>query len=240
MTGWKQSAVGLGLVLIVAASANVACVAARDEGRSRMAAEGHARSRASDSRPYFVTASCRQSRAVQDACAVAIRYLRALDLDRFEAACSLLAPGTLRQAGGIERCVTTVSSARGTRIRYGIHGAVETVLGTSIYFRTRGIRRTGPGIDQTMIVRPTFGGPRIWIVTANSYDYRDRRPGQAEDQEPDRRRRSDHHDPAERPHRLAQPSRARSRRRQVGDVHAIRRRRPELHRAGVQRGFGVR
>jgi hypothetical protein len=101
---------------------------------------------------------------VREACGAAIRYLRALDLDRFEVACGLLAPGTLQRAGGIKRCIARFGSARGTRIRYGIHGAVEWVLGTSIYFRTRAVDTIGPGIDQTMIVRSVHREPRIWMV----------------------------------------------------------------------------
>jgi hypothetical protein len=46
--------------------------------------------------------------------------------------------------------------------------------------------------------------------------------------------------PARRPHRLAQPSRTRACCHQVGDVHALRRRRSELYAAGVLRGIGVR
>jgi hypothetical protein len=116
------------------------------------------------SRPYVVAASCRQSPAVHQACAVAIRYLRALDLDRFETACALLAQETLKNAGGMRGCAATLESARGTRIRYGILDAVKTVLGTSIRFRTRALDGSGPGIDQTMIVRPEGGRQRIWLV----------------------------------------------------------------------------
>jgi hypothetical protein len=116
------------------------------------------------SRPYLVSRSCQQSPAVQEACRVAIRYLRALDLDRFEDACALLAKDTLENAGGRAGCIATMSKARGIRIRYGIHQAVETVLGTSIRFRTRAIHGSGSGIDQTMIVRQEGGKQRIWAV----------------------------------------------------------------------------
>lgn len=170
MSGWRQSAAVLGLVLIAAASANAVYFAPRSEGRSETGAERAAVSRVPGSRPYFVSASCKQSNAVREACRAAIRYLRALDLDRFEFACGALAPGTVQQAGGIKKCVTRFGSARGIRIRYGIHGAVETVLGTSIYFRTRAIDRTGPGIAQEMIVRTVHGEPRVWMVMIQPAD----------------------------------------------------------------------
>ena len=116
------------------------------------------------SRPYLVAPSCEKTLVRREACRVAVRYLRYLDLDRFEPVCRLLAPDTLENAGGIEGCVSSLRRARGIRIRYGIHGALETSVGTSVRFRTRSIDGTGPGIEQTMVVRSEHGGPRIWLV----------------------------------------------------------------------------
>ena len=114
--------------------------------------------------PYLIAPSCEKTLVRREACRVAVRYLRSLDLDRFEPACRLLAPDTLENAGGMEGCLSSLRRARGIRIRYGIHGAVETSLGTSIRFRTRSIDGTGPGTEQTMVVRSEHGRPRIWLV----------------------------------------------------------------------------
>jgi hypothetical protein len=166
---WKPYLAGLVLVLVAAADANAAYFAARDEGRSEPAVTRTTVSRRSVSRPYLVARSCGRSRTVREACRVAIRYLRALDLDRFQDACALLARETLENAGGRAGCIATMSKAKGIRIRYGIDQAVETIVGTSIRFRTRAIDGSGPGIEQAMIVRPERGRQRIWAVMADPY-----------------------------------------------------------------------
>jgi hypothetical protein len=119
------------------------------------------------SQPYVVAGTCARNATVREACRVAIRYLRALDLDRPRTACAQLAQDTLDNAGGMRGCVATLETTRGTRIRYVIHAAVTTVAGTSVRFRTRAIDGTGPGIDQVMVLHPEEGRQRIVIVMAD-------------------------------------------------------------------------
>lgn len=105
------------------------------------------------SKPDFVSSACTSGPNVE-ACAVALRYLAALDLDRAEVACGLLAPSTLEQAGGIDGCTETLLAARGTRIRYAIVGARRSTFGRSVVrFTTQA--RPGSPLPQLMIVDAT-------------------------------------------------------------------------------------
>lgn len=103
------------------------------------------------SRPDYVAPACR---AVDNAkaCGVALRYLAALDLDRFDEVCALLEPETLEGAGGLARCKRTLRSARGLRIRYSLTKVVASALGHTVFFSTRR-GRSGP-LPQGMIVTP--------------------------------------------------------------------------------------
>jgi hypothetical protein len=103
------------------------------------------------SRPAYVTPACRAP-GNAPACAVALRYLAALDLDRAREACGLLEPSTLEAAGGMRGCVKILSSAHGIRIRYGIHGVGPSPLGRTIRFWTKG--RSDTPVRQQMLVSP--------------------------------------------------------------------------------------
>ena len=154
-TTWTFAAAALVLMVVIGAVA-----ASQTAGASSAARIGSGVA----SRPYLVAPSCERTLVTREACRVAVRYLRSLDLDRFEPACRLLAHDTLENAGGIEGCVSSLRRARGIRIRYGIHEAAETPLGASVRFRTKSIDGTGSGTKQTMVVRLEQGEPRIWLV----------------------------------------------------------------------------
>src|SRR5206468_8381603 len=98
------------------------------------------------SRPYLVARACHRDRHAEEACHVALHYLRAIDVDRFHEACSQLARDTLDVAGGIDGCARTMSKARGNRIRYGIHEVHSSVLGYTIFFRTQSFDRPLPAL----------------------------------------------------------------------------------------------
>jgi hypothetical protein len=112
-------------------------------------------SRSVDSKPVsradYVSPGCRAP-ANAPACAVALRYLAALDLDRAREACGLLEHSTLEAAGGMRGCVKILASARGIRIRYGIRSVLPSPLGRTIRFWTRG--RSDTPVRQQMLVSP--------------------------------------------------------------------------------------
>src|SRR5262245_23215312 len=132
MTRRKLDVAGMGLALVALTGAVAVAPTARGDARSEIAHAASASEapvpQAPDSRPHFVTRGCGQNATVRAACHIAIRYLRALDGDRFPAACALLARDTLDNAGGMNGCITTLARARGARIRYAIHAVVETAL----------------------------------------------------------------------------------------------------------------
>jgi hypothetical protein len=103
------------------------------------------------SRPDFVASACR-AYSNTNACGVALRYLAALDLDRFDEACALLEPETLEAAGGMAGCEKTLAPARGIRIRYSLTAVRRSPLGRTVFFSTRADR--GSTIRQAMIVTP--------------------------------------------------------------------------------------
>src|SRR2546426_11581674 len=80
------------------------------------------------SRPIFVSASCHAPPNAA-ACAVALRYLAALDLDRGREACGLLDDPTLQAAGGTDGCSRTLAQARGIRIQYRVAAVNRSPLG---------------------------------------------------------------------------------------------------------------
>jgi hypothetical protein len=110
---------------------------------------GHAFAADPISKPDHVAPGCR-ARANSSACTIALRYLAALDLDRAREACSLLEPETLEAAGGMARCVKTLSAARGIRIRYSILDVHYSPFGRTVVFSTRAGSRAP--IRQAMIV----------------------------------------------------------------------------------------
>jgi hypothetical protein len=103
------------------------------------------------SRPDFVAASCRTP-ANARACAVALRYLAALDLDRAPQACALLEQSTLANAGGMNRCEKTLLQARGIRIHYSIAAILRSPFGKTIRFTTRA--KGDAPLRQQMLVSP--------------------------------------------------------------------------------------
>lgn len=103
------------------------------------------------SAPSYVSPSCRLT-ANAKACAIALRYLAALDLDRAGDACRLLAPGTLQAAGGLNACKKTLLRARGIRIHYRISAVAQSPLGTTVRFSTRANGRQW--LRQQMLVSP--------------------------------------------------------------------------------------
>lgn len=103
------------------------------------------------SRAAFVSPRCNEA-GNKKACAVALRYLAALDLDRAEQACELLEQPTLKAAGGLAECAKTLLLARGIRIRYSIDDVRQTPLGKTIRFSTQGTS-TAP-FNQEMLVSP--------------------------------------------------------------------------------------
>jgi hypothetical protein len=111
----------LGLVTVAAAAATIWAGGPFD-GRPR-------------SRPDFVAAACSSDENAR-ACSTALRYLAALDLDRADEACTLLAPSTLGAAGGMPGCAETLRGARGIRIHYSISAARPSLLGTTVRFST--------------------------------------------------------------------------------------------------------
>jgi hypothetical protein len=121
------------------------------------------------SRPDFVAPECYRDAGTESACRVALRYLRALDLDRFEEACAQLARDTLDQAGGAAGCVHRLNRSRGKRIRYEIDEARRWVLGITIHFRTQAADRKTPEIQQVMVLAPEAGDLRIVTVQADPY-----------------------------------------------------------------------
>jgi hypothetical protein len=104
-----------------------------------------------NSRPDFVSQRCREA-ANANACAIALRYLAALDLDRAEQACALLERSTLEAAGGVLGCTRTLSQARGTRIRYSVSDILHSPLGRVIRFSTRA--NSNAPVPQQMLVTP--------------------------------------------------------------------------------------
>jgi hypothetical protein len=121
------------------------------------------------SRPYLVAHACHRDRRAEEACQVALHYLRALDVDRFREACSQLARDTLDVAGGMDGCLRTMSEARGNRIRYGIHEVHSSVLGYTVFFRTQAFDRSLPALQQVMILSAERGRPRIVTVQPDPY-----------------------------------------------------------------------
>jgi hypothetical protein len=121
------------------------------------------------SRPYLVARACHRDRHTEEACHVALHYLRAIDVDRFPEACSQLARDTLDVAGGMEGCLRTMSKARGNRIRYGIHEVDSSVVGYTIFFRTQAYDRSLPALQQVMILSAGGGRPRIVTVQPDPY-----------------------------------------------------------------------
>jgi hypothetical protein len=121
------------------------------------------------SRPYLVARACHRDRHAEEACHVALHYLRALDVDRFREACSQLARGTLDMAGGMVGCLRTMSKARGNRIRYGIHEVHSSVIGYTIFFRTQAYDRSLPALQQVMILSAERGRLRIVTVQPDPY-----------------------------------------------------------------------
>jgi hypothetical protein len=103
------------------------------------------------SRPDYVVPACR-AYVNAKACGVALRYLAALDLDRFDEVCRLLEPETLEAAGGLAGCKATLAPASGLRIRYSLTKVVASPFGRTVSFLTR-MGRGGP-IRQEMIVTP--------------------------------------------------------------------------------------
>ena len=103
------------------------------------------------SAPDYVSPRC-VLRANTTACAVALRYLGALDLDQVDKACAMLDRGTLDAAGGIAGCTATLSTARGIRIRYSLLAVLMSPLGRTIRFWTAA-RGRAP-INQQMLVSP--------------------------------------------------------------------------------------
>src|SRR5262249_14599881 len=86
-------------------------------------------------------------------CAVALRYLAAVDLDRAAKACSLLDGPTLAAAGGMLACERLLLQARGVRIRYSITDASPSSLGTTIRFVTHS--RGGVPLRQRLLASPS-------------------------------------------------------------------------------------
>jgi hypothetical protein len=103
------------------------------------------------SKADFVSASCRAP-ANAPACAVALRYLAALDLDRARDACALLDRPTLEAAGGMTGCTKMLSQARGVRIHYSIAAVLPSPLGRTIRFSTRA--GDDAPLRQQMLVSP--------------------------------------------------------------------------------------
>jgi hypothetical protein len=101
--------------------------------------------------PDYVSPSCRL-RANAMACAVALRYLAALDLDEAREACVTLDRGTLDAAGGIAGCMETLGAARGIRIGYSLLAVLMSPLGRTIRFWTAARGRAR--IYQQMLVSP--------------------------------------------------------------------------------------
>jgi hypothetical protein len=99
----------------------------------------------------FVPASCRTALYARS-CGVALQYFAALDLDRTDAACRLLDPGTLEAAGGLVACKRLLLQARGIRIHYRTSTVAESPLGTTIRFSTRADGRQW--LRQQMLVSP--------------------------------------------------------------------------------------
>jgi hypothetical protein len=121
------------------------------------------------SRPYLVARACHRDPRAEEACHVALHYLRAIDVDRFREACSQLARDTLDVAGGMDGCVGRMSRARGNRIRYGIHEVHHSVLGYTIFFRTQAFDRSLPALQQVMILSADRGRLRILTVQPDPY-----------------------------------------------------------------------
>jgi hypothetical protein len=128
-----------------------------------------ASSEAAFSRPYLVTRACHRDRRAEEACRVALHYLRAIDVDHFREACSQLARDTLDVAGGMDGCVRKMSKARGNRIRYGIHEVHASVLGYTIFFRTQALDRSLPALQQVMLLARERGRLRIVTVQPDPY-----------------------------------------------------------------------
>jgi hypothetical protein len=105
----------------------------------------------SPSHADFVTPRCRTPLFAR-ACSVAVRYLTALDLDRADEACRLLAPETLQAAGGLGACKKTLLQARGIRIHYRVAAVAQTPLGTTVRFSTKADGRQW--LRQQMLVSP--------------------------------------------------------------------------------------
>jgi hypothetical protein len=121
------------------------------------------------SRPYLVARACHRDRRSEEACRVALHYLRALDVDRFREACAQLARDTLDVAGGIDGCVRRMTKNRGNRIRYGIHEVHASVLGYTIFFRTQALDRSLPAVQQVMLLAAERGRLRIVTVQTDPY-----------------------------------------------------------------------
>ena len=103
------------------------------------------------STPEFVTPRCKTAPYAR-ACAVALRYLAALDLDRAAEACGLLDRSTLEAAGGMAACKKMLLQVRGIRLRYRLRGVARSPLGTTIRFSTRATGRLP--VRQQMLISP--------------------------------------------------------------------------------------
>jgi hypothetical protein len=132
-------------------------------------AQRPAASDAAVSQPYLVARACHRNRHAEEACRVALHYLRAMDVDRFREACSQLSRDTLDVAGGMDGCVRKMSKARGNRIRYGIHEVHASVLGYTIFFRTQARDRSLPALQQVMLLAGERGRLRIVTVQPDPY-----------------------------------------------------------------------
>jgi hypothetical protein len=104
-----------------------------------------------DSRPHFVAAECRVTLNTE-ACAVALRYLAALDLDRTQEACALLDRSTLEAAGGKTGCRKRLAQAHGVRIHYSVFTVRRSPLGSTVRFSTWVSGRSP--VRQQMLVSP--------------------------------------------------------------------------------------
>jgi len=87
------------------------------------------------STPVSVSSACSWG-PYRGACAIALRYLAALDLDHAREACRLLDAPTLEGAGGLSGCTRILLRSKGTRIHYSISGARCSPRGTMVSFST--------------------------------------------------------------------------------------------------------
>jgi hypothetical protein len=137
------------LAVSVLAAGAVAGAATHPAGPSPQAADARGER---VSRPAYVSKDCRAPGNAR-ACAVALRYLEALDLDRAGEACGLLERSTLEAAGGMPGCAAILRRTRGVRIRYSVHQVLRSPLGRTVRFSTRG--GSSAPVYQQMLVSQT-------------------------------------------------------------------------------------